>query len=64
MRRFIVLTLAMAVVLFPLFTYIYRKGGVDGVMHYKHSKNFIMTLYSAYMFGVQDGRATCNGGSK
>lgn len=60
MRRFIVASLLVSLVLFPLFGYTYLKGCQDGIARYKQSKNFMLTLYSMYLFGVGDG---CKGGS-
>jgi hypothetical protein len=62
MRRFIVLALANVVILFPLFTYTYLKGGIDGVARYQHSRQFALTLYSMYMFGVREGHNACEAG--
>ncbi len=60
MRRFIGLGVAVSVILFPLFSYIYVRGCVDGVVRYQRSRRFALTLYSMYRYGVLDG---CRGGS-
>lgn len=38
-------------------SYLFCKGEVVGVEKYKHSKNFQMTLESAYRFGYLDGKS-------
>lgn len=35
--------------------YLFRKGEVTGVVKYKRSKNFQMTLDAAYRYGYDDG---------
>lgn len=61
MKRYIVAGLYLSIILFPLFCYTYVKGMADGVARYKTSKNFYMTLYSMYRYGVIDGYAACGG---
>jgi len=61
MRRFIVLALVTSLVLFPLLTYTYAKGCVDGVTRYQRSRRFALTLHSMYMFGVREGYDGCKG---
>lgn len=55
MRRFIAAGLLTALVLFPIFGYVYARGMADGVYRYRASDQFKKTLFSMYMFGVQDG---------
>jgi hypothetical protein len=55
MRRLISLVLAVAVAAFPSFLYIYAKGYRDGIEHYKRSNSFVLTLESAYVYGLRDG---------
>jgi len=64
MKRYISAGLLTALILFPLFSYTYVKGCQDGIARYKRSKNFMLTLYSMYRFGVQDGMDACKGGKK
>lgn len=58
MRR-LKLGIGTMLILFPLLGYTYIKGCQDGIVRYKQSKNFMLTLYDMYMFGVMDG---CRGG--
>ena len=62
MRRLIVLFVTTTFLLLPLCFYMYGKGEMDGVEHYKHSKQFQLTLYSMYMFGARDGYDACKAG--
>ena len=62
--RYIRAAVVISLVLFPIMCYTYYMGGVDGVMRYKKSSQFALTLYSMYRFGVMDGMATCKGGNK
>jgi hypothetical protein len=55
MRRFIVAGFFVSLILFPLFVATYLRGMADGVERYRHSKQFMLTLYSMYMFGLKDG---------
>jgi hypothetical protein len=55
MKRYIFPSLLTALILFPLFGYTYVRGCQDGVVRYKRSKNFMLTLYSMYMMGFRDG---------
>jgi hypothetical protein len=55
MKRFIVAGLLTALVLFPMFGYVYMRGAADGISRYRDSNQFKMTLFSMYAFGVQDG---------
>jgi len=64
MKHYISAGLLTALILFPLFDYTYVKGCQDGVARYKRSKNFMLTLYSMYMFGVRDGYDACKGGKR
>ena len=67
MRRFISAGLGVSLVLLPLMCYTYAKGCEDGVAQYKRSQNFVMTLFSMYVFGVQDACLhphTCDGVKK
>jgi hypothetical protein len=64
MRRFISASFLTALVLFPLFGYTYMRGCSDGVTRYQRSRRFALTLYSMYMFGVQDGYDACKGGKR
>lgn len=41
-------------VLFPMFVFLYLQGRVDGVRNYKQSRQFAMTLESAYLFGTRE----------
>jgi len=59
MRRFIMLAILVSLILFPLGTYVYLRGCIDGVARYKKSTNFLYTLNSAYMYGVRDGSKNC-----
>lgn len=61
MRRLIMASLLVALVLCPIFEYVYLKGCQDGVTRYKHSKSFSLTLYSMYLFGLHDGYDACKG---
>lgn len=54
MRQRIIAAFATAIILFPLFGYVYMKGRADGVSDYKHSENFRLTLESMYRFGLAD----------
>ena len=55
LRRFISAGFLVAVVLMPLFAYVYVRGVVDGVEHYRHSKQFVLTLEGMYRMGLMDG---------
>lgn len=54
MKRFIVAGLLTALMLFPMFGYVYLCGRADGIAAYKVSRQFHKTLYSMYMFGMKD----------
>jgi hypothetical protein len=64
MKSYIYVVLLLSLVLFPLFGYTYRKGCQDGVIRYQHSKQFMLTLYRMYMFGMRDGYDACKGVKK
>jgi hypothetical protein len=55
MRRFIIGGLLVALIVFPLSAYVFLKGAAWGVERYRHSRQFNMTLFSMYMFGIHDG---------
>jgi hypothetical protein len=55
MRERLKIGLLLAAILVPLFAYTYHRGEVDGVAHYKQSKQFALTLDSMYRFGLMDG---------
>ena len=55
MRRFITLFVTTAFLLFPLCVYMYGRGEADGITRYRHSKEFMLTVYIMYMHGVVDG---------
>jgi hypothetical protein len=59
MKRYIYASLLAALILFPLFAYIYVKGCEEGVLRYKHSNPFLLSLTSAYVMGVRDGWRAC-----
>ena len=61
MKRFILLSIGISLVIFPLMGYTYLRGCMDGVARYQQSKRFALTLYSMYMFGFKDGAASCGG---
>lgn len=64
MIRFIKASLLVLLVLFPLFGYTFLKGAEWGVDRYRHSRQFFLTLYSMYMYGLSDGCTdpkTCKG---
>lgn len=54
MKRYLAAAFLTSVILFPLFWYVYQKGAEDGVVRYKRSKQFEMTLQSMYRFGLAD----------
>lgn len=54
MKRYVLASLGIAAILFPLFWYVYSKGMEDGVARYRHSKQFQLTLDSMYRFGLGD----------
>lgn len=54
MKRYLTAALLTSAILFPLFWYVYQKGAEDGVVRYKRSKQFEMTLQSMYRFGLLD----------
>lgn len=54
MKRFIVAGFLSTLILFPMFGYVYVQGMVDGVVRYRASKSFELTLRSMYLFGVKD----------
>lgn len=60
MKQYLIAALVTAVILFPLFGYVYARGWDDGVERYKRSKSFQMTLNSMYVYGLDDGRAECS----
>lgn len=55
MRRLLSAILIGIFVIAPSYIYVYIRGGKDMITHYKHSKQFYMTLESMYRFGVMDG---------
>lgn len=54
MKRFLVAGLLTTLILFPMFGYVYVQGMMDGVVRYRASKSFELTLRSMYAFGVKD----------
>ena len=56
-KQYLKAALGTALILFPLFGYVYIRGGNDGIRWYRSSKQFYYTLYSMYMFGYKDGYA-------
>lgn len=59
MKRYLLASLGIAAILFPLFWYVYSKGMEDGVTRYKRSKNFELTLQSMFLYGLGDGIVRC-----
>lgn len=59
MKRFMPLILLMTMLQTTFGFYMYIRGGIDGIIVYKHSKNFYLTLESMYRFGFIDGAASC-----
>ena len=57
MKRFIAAAALTSLVLFPLFGYVYFQGMIDGVARYRGSRQFQLTLFSMYRFGVLDACA-------
>ena len=55
MKRYLLAAFLTALILFPLFWYVYAKGVEDGVAHYKRSRQFELTLQSMF----QQGKAAC-----
>lgn len=54
-KEFVITAFAVAIILCPLMWHVYSRGMVDGVAHYKKSKQFRLTLFSMYRYGVSDG---------
>ena len=48
--------IGLVLVFLSTYLYIYNKGLVNGKLRYQHSKNFQLTLDSAYRYGVFDGK--------
>lgn len=55
MRRLLLAVLFGFFVLAPTYLYVYDAGMSDGVVRYKRSPQFELTLKSMYSFGVIDG---------
>lgn len=54
MKRFAALIIVMTVFQLTFGSYMYGKGSIDGIARYRQSKNFMLTLYSMYVYGLRD----------
>jgi len=64
MKRFTILIVAMTLFQLSFGCYMYGKGEMDGAIHYKRSKNFMLTLHSMYHMGWMDGFDAAERGKK
>jgi hypothetical protein len=54
MKRFLFGVIFGIIILSPTYLYVYSKGMVDGVAHYRRSDNFKLTLFSMFVAGVHE----------